>query len=122
MERIKEDKAREERIHDEIVVDAYGEIERALGWYCHLDDNLAFPFQARCVVENSMNPLKLGETVEVYKLASEASCEHEIFVMTHWKNRSLGIPLAQLVPIDADHNTVQAVEDWHYWVARGYQF
>ena len=33
-----EDEAREERIEMEVAVDAYGELERALGWYCYLDN------------------------------------------------------------------------------------
>lgn len=33
----------------EIVVDAYDEIERVLGWYYYLKDNLYFPFSATCI-------------------------------------------------------------------------
>jgi hypothetical protein len=38
------DESREYRIEMEIVVDAYGEEERAMGWYCYLQDKLTFPF------------------------------------------------------------------------------
>jgi hypothetical protein len=34
----------------------------------------------------------------------------------------MGVPLYQLEPIDVDEDTRQAIEDWQYWVARGYQF
>jgi hypothetical protein len=34
----------ENRIEMEIVVDAYNESERAMGWYYYLQDNLAMPF------------------------------------------------------------------------------
>jgi len=44
MPRIKENKEREKRIDMEIVVDAYNEVERAMGWYCYLQDGLKFPF------------------------------------------------------------------------------
>jgi len=40
----KRDETREERISMEIVVDAYNEQERAMGWYCYLEDTLSFPF------------------------------------------------------------------------------
>ena len=40
---------REERIEMEIVVDAYGAEERAMGWYYYLEDTLAFPFSAVAV-------------------------------------------------------------------------
>ena len=40
----KRDETREERISMEIVVDAYNEQERAMGWYCYLEEKLSFPF------------------------------------------------------------------------------
>jgi hypothetical protein len=43
------DEEREERIHMEIIVDAYGPEEQAAGWYNYLSDTLQFPFSARCV-------------------------------------------------------------------------
>ncbi len=37
--------------------------------------------------------------------------------------RTLAVLLAQLeVAGDVDVETRQAVEDWHYWVGRGYEF
>ena len=48
--------------------------------------------------------------------------EREMFVEVGWSGRKLAIPLMQLEVLDADAPTRQAVEDWHYWVARGYQF
>jgi len=49
MSQIKENKERERRIDMEIVVDAYNEVERAMGWYYYLQDGLKFPFKARCI-------------------------------------------------------------------------
>jgi len=43
-----EDKMREERIEMEIIVDAYGTEEQAMGWYYYLEDNIEFPFTAVC--------------------------------------------------------------------------
>jgi len=34
----------------------------------------------------------------------------------------MGVPLAQLKPLKVDKETKQAVEDWRYSKARGYQF
>jgi len=34
----------------------------------------------------------------------------------------VGGPLAQLAALHADERTRQAIEDWQYWVERGYQF
>jgi len=32
------------------------------------------------------------------------------------------VPLAQIAVVEADDATQEAVEDWHYWVNRGYGF
>jgi Calcium binding len=37
------DEAREERITVEIIVDAYGPDEQAMGWYSYLDNQLQVP-------------------------------------------------------------------------------
>jgi hypothetical protein len=44
-------KAREDRILMEIIVDAYGPEEQAMGWYYYLEDTLSFPFRATCIAE-----------------------------------------------------------------------
>ena len=41
-----------------IVVDAYDEGERAMGWYYYLEDRLSFPFKARCMRQELKSPLK----------------------------------------------------------------
>ena len=42
----RKDKSREDRITNEIVVDAYTQGEISLSWYYCLDEKLAFPFTA----------------------------------------------------------------------------
>ena len=54
----KKDEAREERISMEIVVDAYDEGERAMGWYYYLEDKLHTPFLTRCVKVRAISPLR----------------------------------------------------------------
>ena len=48
MAQMRGNNARERRIEMEVVVDAYNSEERAMGWYCYLEEKLKFPFQARC--------------------------------------------------------------------------
>jgi hypothetical protein len=122
MPRIERDEAREERISMEIVVDAYGPEEQAMGWYYYLDDTLSFPFKARCIAERRISPLEEGEEVEVSGILPEDECRHEMFVEIRWAGRALGVPLSQLEALDADDKTQEAIEDWRYWVARGYEF
>lgn len=118
---VETDEAREHRIHMEIIVDAHDEQERALGWYNYLEDKLNFPFLARCTVRRAISPLKIRDEVEVIGLPPE-ECEHEMFVTMRWEREGLAVPLSQLEVIHADDQTREAVEDWSYWVQRGYRF
>ncbi len=113
------DKSREMRIDDQILVDCYGEGERAMGWYYYLADRLAFPFTAKCIATRSISPLKTGEVVEVVGMAPEEECEGEMFVTVRWQKRKFGVPLSQLEGIKASRDVKEAVEDWRYWVMIG---
>ena len=115
-------KAREKRIIDEIVVDAYTREERVLGWYYYLEGKLKFPFRARCIVEETVSPLRAGEKVEVLEMAPEDDCQGDMLVIIPWGGRTLSVPLTQLKGIAVDKETRQAIEDWHYWVQQGYEF
>ena len=77
----KTDAEREKRIEMEIVVDAYGEEERAMGWYYYLEDVLRFPFTAICVAKRAVSPLRVDDEVEVIEMAPEAGCRSELFVI-----------------------------------------
>ena len=123
MSRAQTDEAREHRIHMEIIVDCYGEIERAMGWYCYLQDKLTFPFLARCIAKRATSPLKVEDEVEVLGMAPDEECEREMFVVVRWEGEGLAVPLSQLEVIrDADDETQEAVEDWLYWSKKGYWF
>lgn len=122
MPKVEKDEVREYRIDMEVVVDAYDEAERALGWYYYLDEKLILPFLAKCIFKRAISPLRVGDEVKVVGMPSEEECEHEIFVTIRWERKSLAVPLSQLEAIHAEEQTQEAVEDWHYWVNRGYQF
>ena len=120
MKKPRRDAVREDRIHEEAIVDAYGPEEQALGWYYYLENKIHFPFSAKCIAGNPLSPLRKGEMVSVRRLAQEQPCAHDMLVRVAWQGRNLAIPLSQLIPVDADLSTSEAVGDWHYWVARGY--
>ncbi len=121
MERASINEEREQRIHMEIIVDAYGPDEQAMGWYYYLDDSLQFPILTTCVTRRATSPLRVGDQVEVVGMAPEEECEHEMFVLMPWERDTLAVPLSQLKFVTGDTQTQQAVEDWQYWTARGYQ-
>jgi hypothetical protein len=121
--RPKKDEDRENRITMEIIVDAYGPEEQAMGWYYYLEDQLQFPFKATCIAKRPISPLRVKDEVEVIGMPGEDECEREMFVTVRWEKDGLAVPLSQLEPArKTDEQTRQAVEDWHYWVAMGYEF
>jgi len=122
MAKLKRDPIREDRIHNEAIVDAYGSEEQAMGWYYYLESKLRFPFQAKCVASKVTSPLRKGETVEVRRMAPEDACSTDMLVLIRWQPSSLAVPLSQLTAIGGDESTIEAIGDWHYWVAQGYRF
>jgi len=121
MDEMARDDEREERITMEIVVDAYSPDEQSLGWYYYLDDKLHVPFTAKCIVQRATSPLRVGDEVDIVGMPPEEECEHEMFVLTRWEGGTLAVPLSQLEGVVVDAETQQAIEDWHYWVDRGYE-
>ena len=128
MNRIPEDKAREERIAMEAIVDAYDLEEVALGWYYYLDNHISYTsdtITAHCVTERAISPLQVGDEVEILEMAPVEECRCDMFVMIRWgtpgEKQGLGVPLSQLEILRASEPARQAIEDWHYWVGRGYQ-
>lgn len=118
----RKDAAREGRIRTEVVGDGHDEEERAMGWYYYLDDQLRFPFQARCITHRAVSPLTQGEEVTVVGMSPESESLREMLVEIRWQGRSLAVPLAQLKDTHGDTQTREAIEDWHYWIRMGYQF
>jgi hypothetical protein len=119
----RKNKEREERIAMEIIVDAYGPEEQAMGWYYYLEEKLQFPFTAVCSAKRAISPLQVKDEVDVLGMAPEEECEKEMFVMIRWEKDGLAVPLSQLTVVSpTDKQTEQAVEDWHYWVQMGYEF
>ena len=66
MNRSRKDPVREQRIHNEAIVDA-GPDEQALSWYYYLENKIRFPFKAKCRAAKVVSPLKKGEAVEVVR-------------------------------------------------------
>jgi hypothetical protein len=59
----RKDPLRENRIHEQAIVYAYGPEEKAMSWYYYLEGKLSFPFRAECAASKITSPLKKSETV-----------------------------------------------------------
>jgi calcium binding protein len=120
MKKRPKDPDREDRIHNEAVVDAYGPEEQAMSWYYYLENKIHFPFHAKCIASKATSPLRKGEMVEVRRLAPEDTCTSDMLVIIRWQGRNMAVPLSQLNARDPDESTNEAIGDWHYWVSQGY--
>ncbi|MEN8906235.1 MAG: calcium-binding protein [Clostridiales bacterium] len=123
MDRIEKNDEIEDRIIFEVIVDAYDEYERSMGWYYYIAENIEFPFKAVCIRKMGKSPLAVGEEVNVIDI-SEDSCDDlkGMYMKINWNNRSFEVPLEQLNPLNVDDETRKIIGDWHYWVDRGYDF
>jgi hypothetical protein len=118
----KRDPVREERIHNEVGVDAYGPEEQAMGWDYYLEDKIRFPFQATWIATKAVSPLLKGETIEVPGMAPEEACARDMLVLLKGQGRTMGVPWSQLQAVKANTATNEAIADWHYWLAQAYCF
>ncbi|MFM7448100.1 MAG: calcium-binding protein [Leptolyngbyaceae cyanobacterium] len=109
MAKVEREAEREERITMEVVVDAYGPEEQAMGWYYYLQDTMQFPFTNTCISKRRISPLKEGATAEVVGMAPENECDREMFVEIDWEGDTLVVPLIQLEATGADAETQQAI-------------
>jgi hypothetical protein len=116
------DNDRGQRITEEIIVDCYNEEEKASGWYCYMEESLKFPCQAECLSKRRGSPLRKGEKAMVVALADPDCCSKEMFVDIKFADRQVAVPLVQLKPVKATKATIEAIEDWLYWMQMGYEF
>jgi len=123
MKRVPENRAREKRIYNDVIVEAYESSDVVICWLVYFEENLAFPFEAECIETRKISPLRKGEKITALELLSEdENLGGDFFVRIEWMGRKMGVPLSQLKPLKTDKETKQAIEDWQYWKARGYQF
>lgn len=112
-----EDPERENRIAEEVLVDTYDIYEEMAAWEAYLEDSISFPFLAHWGDPDS------GEEVEVLGFDNNNECDTNIFVKVRYQNGEdvdeLSVLLVEILPIEVDEESQQAIEDWCYWVDKG---
>jgi len=63
-------------------------------WYYYLEGKLQMPFKAKCKSRRSTSPLKVGETVDVIRMAEEDECMREVFAVLKLGKTKLAVPQA----------------------------
>ncbi|WP_193194378.1 calcium-binding protein [Nostoc sp. MG11] len=126
MPTVEPDENREHRIKTEIIIDAEDKEERAMGWYYYLDDTLNVPFMAKWTKKGRKSTSVEEKQVEVLGMAPDDECLKDMFVEVVYPDGKdedvFSARLSEIVAIDADSETQEALGDWHYWLARGYKF
>lgn len=121
MAEVSVNKNREHRISYEIVVDCYDDYEVSMGWYCYLENKLAFPFRA---VWLRFGQSKV-EIIQAISMAAAEECKTNMLVEIEYRDGEIKdvftVPLADLQPTDEGDSWVEAIEDWRYWLDRGNQ-
>ncbi len=125
MSDVETDPTREERIKNEILADAEDKEDRAMGWYYYLDDCLNFPFNAKWAKKGRKGTAPEKE-VEVLAMATEEECLRDMLVeVVEVGGSDEDVDIARLTDLkvlNADSDTQEALDDWYYWVAKGYKF
>jgi hypothetical protein len=126
MPSVERNENREHRIETEIIVDAEDKEDRAMGWYYYLDDTLNVPFMANWTKKSRKTSTVEEKKVEVLGMAPDDECLKDMYVEVVYPNGNdedvFTAKLSEIVAIDTDDETLEAIADWHYWIARGYKF
>jgi hypothetical protein len=110
------DAERDYRIHDEIIVDAYGEEEQAMSWYYYMEENLEFPMKAKVKLR-----LRGGKTEEkAIKIVeidpeSETSLTLRLGITEGKSDRVQYVSPADIVRIQTTEGNLEILNDWLYW-------
>ncbi|MBE9061952.1 calcium-binding protein [cf. Phormidesmis sp. LEGE 11477] len=122
------DEEREHRITYDIIVDCYDKYEVSMGWYSYLLDHLNFPLKAQRATASSSHKasnqkLPKAEVVRIIGMSETDGFETDIFVDIEYDDASqtdvVAIPLSQLQIVKGDDESMQAFEDWQYWIDQG---
>jgi Calcium binding len=126
MPNVELDEIREHRIKTEIILDADDKEERAMGWYFYLDETLNIPFMAKWTKKSRKSSAVEEKQVEVLGMAPDDECLKDMYVEVVYPDGKdedvFSAKLSEIVAIDADSETQEAIADWYYWLARGYKF
>lgn len=109
----------EQRIHDEIVVDAYGDEEVITSWYYYLEEALRFPFTAMVQTHRDGNTF-ISHQVKFVQMAPFFRCGYwqmwGVGVLSILHNVPLYFSLSDIQKIEPDPQRFEALTDWLYWI------
>src|SRR5262245_26386192 len=76
----------------------------------NLEERLPFPYEAECIKARKMSPLKPGERVTVLRMLHDDTNDlSDMIVDVEWRDRTMGITLAQIKGSDVDEEAAEAI-------------
>ena len=108
------DKERQERIENEIIVDAYDDGEVKMGWYTYMQDELCFPFTADVMIKKRSGK-KVKQKVDVLDLANDDYFGNDMMLEVAYTDDVFRVGMRELINVEANEETIQAIGDWFFW-------
>ena len=106
-------------LYDEILVDAYGEEEKAMSWFTYADEVMQFPFKAKlALLDESRRAVKVK--VQVLGLKQSTNDLRPLRVEVLHAGLIWTVELAELRKVEADAGTAEVVGVYGYWVGASY--
>ena len=111
----------QERIDNEVIVDCYNDIEIRLGWFTHMENWLQFPFSAFTEIKKRDGSFE-RKKVDVLRMASDENFGQDIMLEAAYTEYIFLVPMLKLIDIQAEEETMEAIEDWQYWRKKNQYF
>jgi len=114
---------RDEYIHNEILVDTYGNDEVTSAWYYYLEEKLGFPFTAMVITHRSR---QMGRSVtisssqvEILDMAPLSRCGYNqmwvIGIFFGTQDKPVHFFLSDITQVEPGEERETALVDWLYW-------
>ena len=110
------DAERDMRISLKVMADIDYDEQIMPSWHGYLEQVLGFPFKARGRVGRASSWPSEDDVVVVRGMLDESDCHDDMLVYVECEGDELPVPLVELEAVSASPKTVEAIEDWHYWV------
>lgn len=104
----------QKRIDYEVIVDCYDDMEVRLSWFTHMENWLQFPFSAFTDIKKRDASFK-RKKIDVLEMASDENFGQDIMLEAAYTEYIFLVPMLKLIDIEAEEETLEAIEDWKYW-------
>jgi Calcium binding len=109
------DKERENRILDEVIVDANGDEERNIGWYYYFEEGLKFPINATIKLALCGGKLEEKKVKIVEVKPDNEDKPMQLGIVEGKSERVQYISPEAIVSVKTSDENLEILNDWLYW-------